>query len=247
MVLAVTFASPAASAPFDNWSGGYIGIEAGYGSASLSNSLTDAVTALNVTNSTGLAAEISGKGSGALGGFRGGFDWQRANAVFGVSAGVSLTGIAAGGECDKDGDGDALFSDAKVGCTLDQRVTALADLRARVGLTAGSTLFYAAAGVALAQIDNTWTGVMLPSAVADLTPARYTTTDAGSVLAAGIEHTLGPHLSLAAEYDLYDLRGVGNGGADAAAMQEHLDLRDETHLVIQAATLRLSYRFGGGE
>jgi hypothetical protein len=112
-----------------------------------------------------------------------------------------------------------------------------------LGFASGETILYAAAGLALAHVNSTWAGVDLPSAVSDLTPAAYRTNAAGGVFAAGIEHAFG-RFTLAAEYDYYDLHGSSGGGAYSAEFQEQLNIRDEMHLAIQAATLRLSYRFG---
>ena len=119
-----------------NWTGGYGGVQLGYGQARLG--VTDSGDA---TNTGDLRA------NGVLGGVYGGFNWQGANnMVFGLDADLAAhrgrdTATTLGGDA------------------VEARMRNSGALRARAGVAMGDTLFYGAAGVTHARFDMGVNGV----------------------------------------------------------------------------------------
>jgi len=127
---------PAPVAMTRSWTGGYAGVQLGYGQSRLG--MTDT---LDDTN-TGAS-----RASGLLGGVYGGFNWQGANnTVFGIDA-----DLAAHRARDT--------TDTVGGDEVSTRMRASGALRARAGLAMGDTLFYGAAGVAHGRFNVGVNGV----------------------------------------------------------------------------------------
>lgn len=126
---------PAPVAMGRSWTGGYAGVQLGYGQGRQS------VTDLGDDTNTGDL-----RANGLLGGVYGGFNWQGATGmVFGVDA-----DLAANRGRDS---ADTIGGDA-----AETRLRSSGALRARAGIAMGDTLFYGAAGVAHGRFEVDFNG-----------------------------------------------------------------------------------------
>lgn len=160
------------------WSGMYAGLQAGYGWTN-----TDAIS---TSIGTGISQGFSYGSSGALGGAHLGYNWQSGNFVLGAETDLELSGISGSG----------------VGSLGGGHATSLdwqGSLRARLGFTTGSTLFYATGGLAYGgiSIDRSATPTNTP-----FTGDSFWKT--GWTLGAGIEHAFTQTISARIEYRYTD-------------------------------------------
>ncbi|PHP67269.1 hypothetical protein CSC94_09505 [Zhengella mangrovi] len=170
-----------------SWTGFYAGVHAGYGwgQSDLRNS--------SPPGPPSRTAAVDS--NGFLGGVQIGYNWQSNSAVFGVVSDFTFSGV----------DG-TLTSVPPPGppyvATSD--VNWLATLRARAGVLATpETLLYAHGGLALADIDGSWTNAGAP-----VGPGPFrgigSNTRAGWTIGAGIEHMFSEKVSAFAEYSYVD-------------------------------------------
>lgn len=108
-----------------DWTGFYIGVNAGYGSSTASHGGSD-------TDNSEL--------SGWLGGVQAGYNVQFDSVVLGVEADLSAAGIVEGSDNDHFDDNDG--------------INGLATLRGRLGFAVGDLLLYGTAGLAVASLDT---------------------------------------------------------------------------------------------
>jgi len=119
-----------------NWTGGYAGVQLGYGQARLGVTST-----LNPANTGELRA------NGLLGGVYGGYNWHGANnMVFGIDADLAANRAR-----------ETIMT--TLGSTVSTRMRASGAIRARAGLAMGDTLLYAAAGASQARFNVTVNGM----------------------------------------------------------------------------------------
>jgi len=122
--------APAPVAMARSWTGGYAGVQLGYGQARLG--VTDMT---DPTNTGALRA------NGLLGGVYGGFNWQGANdMVFGIDADLAAHRARAS-------------TTTVGGDNVSARMRTSGAVRARAGVAMGDTLFYGAAGVTHARFN----------------------------------------------------------------------------------------------
>ncbi len=180
------------SAPTAIWEGMYLG-----GNFGVAYSLNDqTINSVNLANGGAGADGGAGAGggggaggaalidfadtSGIIGGVHIGHNWQRDTLVYGVEADVGF--------------GDKVFNDY------------LASLRARLGYTVGSHLFYATAGIALAGSDN--------RAAVTTTPGADGAN--GEDLTVGNNNIIGGFNDNSNATDAGNVVGVADGGAGGA-------------------------------
>ena len=120
------------------------------------------------------AADPEISGSGIVGGFMAGYNYQMDSFVFGAEADLMFTDIHNRNSADG----------------VDQEFPWLATVRARAGWADDNTLFYATAGVAFIRSEFH----ILP---ADETESK---THVGYVVGGGIEHAFSPNIIARAEY-----------------------------------------------
>jgi outer membrane immunogenic protein len=161
------------------WTGFYMGVNGGYGSAGDDYTQSLIVFPAPVTAfSSFLNNSINPKG-GVFGG-QAGFNWQTGPVVWGVEGDLqwaSQSGTACGQLC--------FISGGTLGTTVYQKIKWFNTARARVGYANGPALFYATAGAAWAGIEETDTLTTAPPA---LTQASTVTNKVGGVAyGAGVE------------------------------------------------------------
>lgn len=183
-----------------DWSGGYVGLDLGYGAGNFvgceecADSIIDAAT-LNL--------------NGLAGGFHAGFNHQMNNLVLGVEGDVMFTGWTDHNEPPND--------EAQTG-----RIDLLASLRARAGVATDHSLLYLTGGVAFGQAS--WEAEHFHSGgFSDST----TYNSIGGVVGGGGEFMVAEDISLRIEglyylfNDAHDVSGFHSGGAG-----EHVDFKD---------------------
>jgi len=205
-----------------NWTGFYIGANAGVGLS------RDPASVVIASTPAGGSSSVVGA-VGAFGGGQIGYNWQTGNILFGVET---------------DFQGAALQDDRT--CTLtcmdfeanryDQHLDWFGTARGRIGLTTGSVLGYVTGGLAYGGV----TTANLVSVGASTTPFYWHQTRTGWTVGSGIEAALPGNWTGKVEYLYLDLgsdRGIlplaGTGGVTSS-----IDYRQ--HIV----RVGVNYRFG---
>jgi outer membrane immunogenic protein len=228
-----TKAPPPMAAPYYDWSGFYIGANAGGG---WSRKCWD------VTNFRTLAPPVALEGchdaSGAVAGGQIGYRWQSAGWVFGLEA--------QGDWADLKGSNVSLFIP---NWTNNSKVEAIGLFTGQVGYAWNNVLWYVKGGAAVT--DDKYRGTVtttLPGALFD--SARDTRW--GGVVGTGLEFRFAPNWSLAVEYDhlfmgnrdvTFTSTGVLAPGVIPVGGVFRTDsIRQDVDMV----TVRVNYRFGWG-
>jgi outer membrane immunogenic protein len=242
-----------------NWTGFYIGLNAGYHDIDMgrySAVPADADTAAFFwTNNPCFAAGFCNpnRGGSSNGGFIGGgqigYNWQASNFVFGLEA--DIQGSSAGAT-------DRLFwnqAPFPAGTTYTSEATTkmdwLATFRARAGvLVTPQTLLYITGGGAVAEVNRSWSQQY---DVGDVTAGRTAGSDSstnwGWTVGAGVEWAAFANWTLGAEYLFVRLEGNTFRGAVAGGV---LSTPANSNFIVTAgdfdnhiARVKLNYKFGG--
>jgi outer membrane immunogenic protein len=257
--------APAASY---NWTGFYVGVNAG---GSWGRSGTDVILDQPRTLRPPIEIPIGSASqalNGVLGGLQAGYNLQTNALVFGVEADIQLTGQK--GDTRLPG---TITTIAEVGCFANpcpppappivttgtlgyaQRLPWFSTLRGRVGVTpADRWLVYATGGLTVGEIrtDASFTG---PAAAACLAPgpcapapgsvaASFSQTKAGWVVGGGVEAALGGGWTGKLEYLHMDLGGIAN--SFASTVDPFIGtFRASSRVTDDIVRVGVNYRFGG--
>lgn len=177
--LSFALSSPSFAGPSGSWTGLYVGAQAGYawGEDDTANTV---------------ALDWDGKHDidGATGGVFAGYNYQKDKWVFGVELDAELSNVEGG---------DTTWS---FGDEINAEITSRVSARARVGYVYDRALLYVTGGLAIANIDTTYTdGASLDS---------YDQTKSGWTLGAGVDYALTPNWAARLEYRYTDLGRVFN-------------------------------------
>jgi outer membrane immunogenic protein len=216
------YKAPPMVAAIYNWSGFYLGGNAGWGT---SHNCWTRTSTLGVAGAR--VSEGCHDASGGTVGGQVGYRWQAGPWVFGLEA--------QGNWADFSGSN---FSLVTAGLTNRTRIDAFGLFTGQVGYAWNNVLGYVKGGAAVT--DNRYDGVVTATgAVFD----RVTDTRWGGTVGAGIEYGFAPNWSAALEYDHlfmgrnnYAMTSVVTG-----ANTRNVDISQDADLV----TVRLNYRFGG--
>lgn len=225
----------AAPAPVVNWTGLYIGGNAGAGFGQNDWTL----------NAPGIPAGPltfpSLPMSGFLGGFQGGYNWQSPGGVWGMPVVLGIEGdfdwanLSGSGQCTLAG----AFGGFNVNCNVKENW--IADVTGRVGFGADKALIYVKGGVAWA--NNNYSGTLLPIFVG--IPVTASETKVGGLLGAGVEYALTPNWSAKIEYDFIDFGSSTNtltvGGTVISPALLNLGARE----TVSEVKFGINYRFWG--
>jgi outer membrane immunogenic protein len=208
--------APAMMTAIYNWSGFYIGLNAGGGSAR--NCWTN--TALS-------AAEGCHHAIGALAGGQVGYRWQTGTWVFGVEA--------QGNWADFKGSNASLFV---AGATNQSKTNAIGLFTGQVGYTWNNVLWYVKGGGAVANDKYNGIATTAGSVFDQSNATRW-----GGVVGTGIEVGFAPNWSVAAEYDhLF----MGSRSLSFSTVPAGTTSRtDAIGQDVDMATVRVNYRWGG--
>src|SRR5690242_9049444 len=219
-----TKAPPMVAAIYD-WSGFYIGINGGYGSARTCWDLT-AVPAGAVVPA--LAQGCHNSTGGTVGG-QIGYRWQATNWVFGLEA--------QGNWADFSGSNTTFLGGNPLGGDniLTTKIDAFGLFTGQVGYAWNNVLAYVKGGAAV--VDFKYTNALLGNLDQTASETRW-----GGTVGAGLEIGFAPNWSVAFEYDHIFLDNSNVTLASAVGgVGTPLRIRSDVDL----GTVRLNYRFGG--
>ena len=220
-------APPAAFVPVPSftWTGFYVGAHAGYGWGDSDVTLAGVgYTVLPVDVALGtLPRKVSLEQDGFVGGVQAGYNMQFGAFVGGVEADISWTDVQ----------GDAQYSapdlflfnaapppfrNAMTNTVMRSDLEWFGTLRARAGLPVDRALFFVTAGLAVGDVNNTFS-INIPLAPPPLGPYNSpkwhkSGTEWGWTAGAGVEYALTNNITVKAEYLYYDLEDHKIHGTD---------------------------------
>ncbi len=215
--------APAMVAAIYNWSGFYVGLDAGGGSAR--NCWTN--TSMFGTPTIPNATEGCHDASGGLVGGQVGYRWQAGTWVFGIEA--------QGDWVDLKGSNVSL---SIPGITNQSKINALGLFTGQVGYSWNNVLWYVKGGAAVANDKYNGLTTATGSVFDQARETRW-----GGVVGTGIEVGFAPNWSVAAEYDhLF----MGSRALTFSAVPTGTATRtDNVGQDVDMATVRVNYRWGG--
>lgn len=234
------------AAPIYNWTGFYIGANAGYGFSDNDTITTTGQAPINVTNvnAGARAASVGLNRDGFVGGGQIGYNWQTGpNFVFGVEADIAYTDFNRSRTIATFPIGGALPT---LNNTFNSKMDYFGTVRGRLGYSFGQTLLYATGGFAYGDVDNS-ASFFGPAGNLQFF-GRNSGVKTGYTVGGGIEHAFTSNWSVKAEYLYYDLGSsnvnvavipllVGQGGGTGYDTR----FRNDGHIVRAG----LNYKFGG--
>jgi len=195
-----------------NWTGFYIGVNAGYGWSRDRN-----VTYSNITGTlvspTGVPAVVVFDTKGAVAGGQIGYNVQSGMFLFGIEADADYANIS--GRATAFG-----LIDVRRSSTGDQRLNAFATLRGRLGLVQDRFLGYVTGGLAIGSVKSAASfsntdGCVLPFGANQCPAGSVSKTLAGYTLGGGAEFAFDRSWSIKGEYLYYNLGSASYTLADA--------------------------------
>ena len=230
-----TKAPPMVAAAVYDWTGFYVGLNAGYGWGR-SNLDTAVVGGFGSPNQALVSAldTLKLSPSGFTGGGQAGYNWQSGNWVFGVEADFEYFGLRASQTTPSvfvGGGNFAVFNQVKT----DWLFTA----RPRVGYAFARSLLYVTGGVAVTDIK--YTSNLIDPVFGTSNAASTTQTKAGWTVGAGWEYAFLNNWSAKLEYLYADFGSVSMtsiGGNGAVFNQK-------ASLTTSIARAGINYKFGG--
>ena len=216
-------AAPVPAPMMYNWSGFYIGANAGYG---WSGQCID-VTAVN--GLPGVFAEGCKNAGGGLIGGQAGYRWQAGQFVFGLEAQGDWANIR-----------NTRVSLLNGANTYRSTLNGLGLFTGQIGYAANEVLFYVKGGAAVGSQDfglyNTLSGAGLVYA----SRTRW-----GGVVGAGIEYGLTQNWTVGLEYDYLWRVSDSNTWLTPTLAPAITSLTTNTKTDVNMLTLRVNYKFGG--
>jgi outer membrane immunogenic protein len=240
-----TKAPSALVSPAYDWSGFYLGVNAGYTFDDDRDITTTGQAQANINNVAGGArpGRVRLDREGFIGGGQMGYNWQVSpNWVFGLEADLSYVDIRR----DVNVVTVPLNGIGLLNNTFRTRMDYLGTVRGRIGYAWDRTLLYATGGLAYADIENSvnFFGPNVQGGLLQFTGSDRRT-EVGYTVGAGIEHAFAPNWTVKAEYLFYDLRDntvnvalIGNGGGGTGYNSR---FENDGHIVRAG----LNYKFGG--
>lgn len=198
-----------------DWSGSYIGLQAGYAWGDPDADASEPLDAFAAARAIVINPPEEGSISidGFVGGLHAGHNWQSDSFVFGIEGDAEFADIK--------GDTDVFLfdDDEQPSGSVEEKVDWLASLRLRAGYAMDRVLFYGTGGLAVGGVELEFNDVQLGTLVdEDKTLWGYT-------IGGGIEYALSDAVSARVEYrwtDLGDIEGDdGEGDSAEADVQVH--------------------------
>lgn len=208
----LTLAAPAAAQEGDDWTGGYVGGQIGYGFQPGDGDETirfdtnlDGTFGEQVNTSGGANAFSPGFCDGAANGPTPaeGCDGDRDGLEFGAHAGYDydtgggfVVGLVADYTRSRLRDSVSAFSTTPARYTMTRRLRDVLSLRARAGVASGRTLFYGTGGIVRGSLRNSFS----TSNAANSFTGNGNEKGWGYAVGGGVEHRLGGNLSIGLQY-----------------------------------------------
>lgn len=233
--MAVKAPPPAPMVQVYNWTGFYIGLNAG---GAWGRSDVDALTEENFASQVpfeNAAGTRSFRPAGFIGGGQVGYNWQTGNFVLGIEADAQYQDLRASSVVNPVIPG--------VGGIMTQSVKSdfLATVRPRIGVVFGSALFYATGGLAVGTVKN----FDAVTGVPPITESAFTSdTRVGWTAGGGVEWGFTPNWSVKAEYLYVDLGTSSHRTPDFPGFTL-TGIVFNSHFTEQVARVGINYRWGG--
>jgi outer membrane immunogenic protein len=215
----------AAAAPLFNWTGFYVGANAGLGTAHTRANSPDG------TISDSFAVGFVDTYSGFTGGFQVGYNWQFApNWVFGVEGDVGYLGTRR-----------SALDAIQPGLQTTVKSDFYSTIRARLGYAWDRSLLYATGGVAFVRLKDSFDCCGFP---VDFDHTESSITKTGWTVGGGIETALAANWTAKVEYLFIDAGkvNVAETGDVPAQNSDTMQYRHQFHVI----KFGLNYRFGAG-
>lgn len=171
--------APAAIADTFSWSGGYIGVNAGYAGGKFKT---------DITADEELGMSLSSNASGFIGGVQAGYNWQIDKTIFGLETDLQIANVKS--------DFTVTFADLDV-FNLGTKVSWFGTTRARIGYTpVDRFMVYATGGVAYGKVKT----YIEADETSSLSKTKF-----GYTVGAGAEYAITNNVTLKTEYLYTDL------------------------------------------
>lgn len=242
--------APAYVDPGYNWSGFYVGLNAGgaWGRSDASTSTIFSPTGYFATSSPG-AIGVAGNqrinSAGFTGGLTAGYNWQVSNFVYGLESDFNYFGLK------KSTSASGIYPCcAPTGFTVNSTVSSdwLLTFRPRVGIAANNWLFYVTGGLAVANVKSNFSFTDTFATAAE--SASISKTKVGWTVGGGTEYALMNGWSVKAEYLYVDLGRDTTTSTNLTAFTPAIAF--PTNVYTHSADLRanivragINYKFGG--
>ena len=235
--------APQARVAAYDWSGFYIGANAGYawGSSNVATSVSSSGAYFVTTDPAQIAAagQASLHPSGGTGGIQAGYNWQVGQLLYGLEVDFDAFGLNASRIVTT-----GYLTAPGTTFTVNQSVKTdwLFTSRGRLGWASNNWLLYMTGGLAITKIryDNTFTDTFSPALENGSTSKAKT----GWVLGGGLEYGLARNWSIKAEYLYMDFGSLSSSGAvsNTGAVPPAV-LVHSTNLTAETARAGVNYRF----
>lgn len=234
-----------ANAQSYNWSGLYVGLNAGVGSGSLDRTstfpcgTTDLYCTISAADGAAIAAagNVSKDSTSFVGGAQVGYNFQAGGLVFGVEADAQSLRLSASSSTRVNLTGAGWPVTVATSASSDWLVTA----RARLGFATSNLLIYVTGGFAFADVEvgNSFTDTTWPTAAS----SSKSSTRSGWTLGGGVEMALGSNWTLKGEYLYVDLGSVSTTATIAPSGYTANTLTTSTDLTAHVARAGINYKF----
>jgi outer membrane immunogenic protein len=199
--------APTIVAPVYNWTGFYVGVNAGgdwnQSDPTTTTVVSSAPTYINLVSIGAISAAGAQRinSSGFTGGLTAGYNWQSSNFVFGIESDFNYFGVRGSKTS-----GPVLYPCcAPSTFTVNSSVSSdwLITLRPRIGIASNNWLFYATGGLAVANVKSDFSFTDTFASAAE--SASISKTKAGWTAGVGTEYAVMNGWSVKAEYLYVDL------------------------------------------
>ena len=202
-----------------DWSGAYLGLNAGYGRFEADTRSSGARSywagiggdrQVAQTHANSISGHYDSQPEGEVYGIQLGYNWQRDRLLMGIEADLQKSGMSGMTELERlTPVQDYPLNPYTTRLEQQSSIDALATLRGRLGYTTDNWLLYGTAGLAWARVETrlSYSGsvALNPQIVVSGGREQESTTRTGWVLGAGAEYALTQGWSARAEYLYYDL------------------------------------------
>jgi len=220
-----TTKAPAMVSAIYDWSGFYLGLNAGGASSHNCWTNTSSLGVATIPN----AAEGCHNATGGLVGGQLGYRWQSANWVFGVEAKGDWANLK--------GSNPSSFL---AGTTNQTKVDAVGQVTGQVGYAWNTVLWYLKGGAAVT--DNSYQGIATAPGVV---PVQATATRWGGVVGTGVEVSFAPNWSVGVEYDHLFMGNHSTTLTTTAPAPGGLSRIDSVKQDVDMGSVHVNYRWGG--
>lgn len=208
--------------PAFNWTGAYAGAQIGYIDSDID------LDGQNLNNNNTMSSSDL-NANGLIGGIFAGYNWHPAgNLVYGIEGEFNFT------DADKTGDGVPPPSFGFQRGGIESEIDTTAAVRARIGYAHDRTLFYAAGGVAFAEIDLQGFNNAGASS-----PFSYSDTRVGWTIGGGVEHAITDQWVARLDYRFSDFGDDNFSFTSTAGTPHSFEVESQTHEV----KVGVAYRF----